>query len=130
MLELAGLYGGEERRPRGWVGRVAGSKGAVRGKGAVHLVHGRDVGRGVVGAVAGWEGVRGRRWIVSDLRCYDWWDLIMSLGGEECRRWVVELMREEGVRALPREKEGLGRLLDGRAFWEAIGSWPAEGRVG
>ena len=47
----------------------------------------------------------------------------------EYERWVVELMREEGVRALPREKEGLGRLLDGREFWEAIGSWPGEGRV-
>ena len=50
-------------------------------------------------------------------------------GGGEYERWVVELMREEGVRALPREKEALGRVLDGRDFWEAIGSWPGEGRV-
>ena len=50
-------------------------------------------------------------------------------GGGECERWVGELMREEGVRALPREKEALGRVLDGRDFWEAIGSWPGEGRV-
>lgn len=47
----------------------------------------------------------------------------------EYERWVVELMREEGVRALPREKEALGRVLDGRDFCEAIGSWLGEGRV-
>ena len=40
-----------------------------------------------------------------------------------------ELMREEGVRALPRGPEGLGRVLDGRAFWEAIGDVPVMGRV-
>lgn len=39
------------------------------------------------------------------------------------------MMREEGTRALPRE-EGLGRGLDGRGFWEAIGRWPGEGRLG
>lgn len=135
VLELAGLYGGE-RRPRDWVGRVAGCKEAVGRKGAVHLVHGDDVARAVVGVLeGGWGRVGGRRWIVSDLRVYDWWDLIMSWGregegeGREYRKWVVELMREEGVRALPREKEALGRVLDGRGFWEAIGSWPGEGRV-
>lgn len=125
VLNLAGLYGGGEegqrqRRPRDWVGRVARGKEEVRGKGALHLVHGNDVARAVVGVLGRWEAVGGRRWIVTDLRVYDWWDLIMSWGagdeGMEYQRWVVELMREEGVRALPREKEGLGRLLDGRAF--------------
>ena len=143
VLNLAGLYG-RERQPRKWVKRVVGSKADVKGKGSVHLVHGMDVARGVVGVVGRWEsgglGLGGRRWIVSDLRVYDWWDLVMSWGGGEdgdgdgdgdvYRRWVGELMREEGVRALPREKEMLGRLLDGRGFWEAIGRWPGEGRVG
>ncbi len=33
-------------------------------------------------------------------------------------KWVLELMDERGIRALPRDKteEGLGRLVDGRAF--------------
>ena len=124
--------------------RVARCKEDVRAKGALHLVHGEDVARGVVGVVllggeGGWGKVGGRRWIVCDLRVYDWWDLIMGWGGEvevegerervEYRRWVMELMREEGMRALPREKEALGRVLDGRDFWEAIGSWPGVGRV-
>ena len=134
VMDLAGLYDGETRRPREWVGRVMRSKEDVKKKGALHLVHGGDVARGIVGILllgteAG-ERVGGRRWIVTDLRVYDWWDLAMSWGSEgEYRRWVVELMREEGVRALPREKGELGRVLDGRAFWEAIGSWPGEGRV-
>ncbi len=133
MLELAGLYGGE-RRPREWVGRVMRGKEVVRGKGALHLVHGNDVARGVVGCLRRWERVGGRRWIVTDLRVYDWWDLVMSWGvgedgGEEGRRWVRELMGEEGVRGLPREKGELGRVLDGRGFWEAVGWWPGEGRV-
>ncbi|KAM0806038.1 hypothetical protein BDR22DRAFT_195877 [Usnea florida] len=136
VLNLAGLYGGD-RQPRNWVARVATSKAEVAGKAGLHLVHGRDVARAVGGVVGGWEGVRGRRWIVCDLRVYDWWDLIMSWGegdgegleGREYRRWVTELMREGDVRALPREKEALGRILDGRSFWEAIGTWPGEGRV-
>ena len=134
VLNLAGLYGGE-RDPRGWVGRVAGTKEEVKGKGAVHFVHGRDVGRAVVGVcvMEGWGGnggLGGKRWIVTDLRVYDWWDLIMGWGREEYRMWVGELMREEGVRALPRGVEAMGRVLDGRAFWRAVGGAPAEGRVG
>jgi len=123
----------------------------VGGKGGVHLVHGGDVGRGIVGCLGGMgvgtaveggkgSGVWGKRWIVTDLRVYDWWELFMLWGkyaregaggeGEGWRyeQWVVELMREEGVRALPRDKERLGRLVDGRAFWEEMGMWPEEGR--
>ena len=141
MLNLAGLYGGE-RQPRNWVRRVAGTKEEVRGKGGLHLVHGRDVARGVFLAQGGWEGVAGRRWIVCDLRVYDWWELVLSWGregremggeggGEGLRyeKWVVELMGEEGVRALPRDGERLGRRLDGRGFWTAVGGWPESGRL-
>ena len=134
VLNLAGLYGGE-RQPRNWVGRVAKTKEEVRAKGGVHLIHGGDVARGVLLACERWEGVRGRRWIVCDLRSYDWWELVLSWGGEgegegrEYEKWVVELMREEGVRALPRDVERLGRRLDGRGFWEAVGGWPESGRL-
>ena len=142
VLNLAGLYGGESRQPRGWVGRVARTKEEVRGKGGVHLIHGGDVARGIVKVWEGWEGVRGRRWIVCDLRVYDWWELILSWGREsvggkgegggeglQYEKWVLELMEEEGVRALPRDKEGLGRRLDGRGFWKAVGGWPESGRL-
>lgn len=160
VLCLAGLYGGG-RDVRSWGGRVAKRKGDVKGKGAVHLVHGGDVARGVVGCVrfalgeggaggdekgeveGGWESLAGRRWIVTDLRTYDWWDLLMSFDGEyrdggryadgdqevEYAKWVGELMVEEGVAYLPRERERLGRVLDGREFWRRLGIWPSVRRV-
>lgn len=157
VLNLAGLYGGE-RDPINWVTRVAKTKGEVKARLAVHLVHGRDVARAVVATCERFERVGGKRWIVDDLHVYDWWDLIFSWGkfarenaSEEVRRlaveksgdegalgggvlayekWVVELMEEEGVRALPREIGSLGRVLDGRGFWAKVGSAPKEGRVG
>ena len=150
VLNLAGLYGGE-RRVSGWVGRVARSKEEVRGKGALHLVHGVDVARAVVGVFRkreerGMVTMRGKRWLVTDLRVYDWWDLIQDWGAAEVdgrdgdgggkeeekleyAKWVTELMLEEGVRSLPRGPEQLGRVLDSRAFWEAIGTWPSQGRL-
>lgn len=134
-MNLAGLYGGAERQPRGWVGRVARSKEEVRGKGGLHLIHGRDVARGIVAVHRCFEGVGGKRWIVSDLRVYDWWELVLSWGrggegeGLQYEKWVLELMEEEGVRALPRDGERLGRRLDGRGFWKAVGGWPESGRL-
>ncbi|KAL9102424.1 MAG: hypothetical protein Q9163_002416 [Psora crenata] len=149
VLCLAGLYGDKDRRPRDWLGRVARQKEQVKAKGAVHFVHGRDVARAVVLCCRGFEAVAGRRWVVTDLHVYDWWDLFVLLGPSEeddgddeakklqlqlphrypYKKWVLELMQEEGVRALPREKEGLGRLMDGRAFWRAVGGTPGVGRV-
>lgn len=147
VLNLAGLYGGE-RQPRNWLPRVAKSKSDVAGKGALHLIHGRDVARAIIAAHEHFAKVGGKRWILTDLHAYDWWDLFLSWGhyargkahaslpdGESggdtlvYERWVLELMEEQGVRALPREKEGLGRLVDGREFWHAVGAWPEEGRV-
>ncbi|KAL8804784.1 MAG: hypothetical protein Q9182_002376 [Xanthomendoza sp. 2 TL-2023] len=137
ILNLAGLWGGE-RQPRNWVSRVAKSKEDVRGKGALHLVHGDDVARAVVGALRHWEGVGGKRWIVDDLRTWDWWDLILGWAGRgegedgmaEYGEWVVELMGEEGVRALPRGREVLGRCLDGRGFWKAVAMVPEKSLLG
>lgn len=150
---------------------VAKTKEQVRAKKAVHLVHGVDVARAIVGVHERFGAVgSGKRWLVTDLRVYDWWDLIGSWGEEEERegeeeggggrkgmkrvekgeegdgvvvkdeeeagaerpeyaKWVGECMREEGVRALPRGPETLGRVLDSSEFWEAIGLWPTMGRV-
>lgn len=142
ILNLAGLWGGE-RQPRNWVPRVAKTKEDVKGKGALHLVHGEDVARAVVGCLGKWESVGGERWIVNDLRSWDWWDLILgwSLGSaakagaekegiEKYGRWVVELMEEEGVTALPRGKEMLGRYLDGRDLWKAVELVPGRSLLG
>lgn len=72
-------------------------------------------------------GVGGRRWIVTDGRVYDWWEVVMVFGKERERGWVGELMRERGVRGLPREGRELGRRLDGGAFWGAVGVEGGEG---
>lgn len=142
VLNLAGLWGGE-RDPRHWVGRVAATKEAVRGKGSLHMVHGVDVARVVVALVEkgkgeGWERVgRGQRWMVTDGFVYDWWSLFAgwadSAGGEEPidqAKWVFEIMREEGVRALPRSMEALGRCYDSRELWTMLGIAPLKGGLG
>ncbi|KAL2258731.1 hypothetical protein VTK26DRAFT_7828 [Humicola hyalothermophila] len=161
VLNLAGLWGGA-RHPRNWVGRVAPSKEAARGKTSLHLVHGEDVARALVAIVAGsgggaedgearekWETAgRGQRWMVTDGWVYDWWGLMAGWSREEGgdgeggdgrsgleaevserAKWVWELMREEGVRALPRGMEALGRCYDSREFWETWGLVPVKGRV-
>ncbi|KAL8682830.1 MAG: hypothetical protein Q9186_001159 [Xanthomendoza sp. 1 TL-2023] len=144
ILHLAGLWGGE-RQPRNWISRVAKSKEEVKGKGALHLVHGDDVARAVVGCLENWENLGGQRWIVNDLRTWDWWDLILGWasyrgegkkgeggdgGMERYGQWVVELMEQEGVRALPRGREVLGRCLDGRGFWKAVAMVPVKSLLG
>ena len=137
VLNLAGLYDGAVRDPRDWLARVAKTKEQLGAKGSLHLVHGVDVARAVLALHA--KFTPGRRWIVADLHVYDWWDLALAWGEEARRRagesagpagglqferWVVELMDEQDVRALPRGVERLGRLLDSREFWETMGTQP------
>ncbi len=197
VLNLAGLYGGQ-RQLRHWLPRVARSKQDAAAKGAVHMVHGRDVSRAIIAAhlklvdeykppreapssnaeppfnylkvdhqspatltepasstdIALPKTLGGHRFPITDLHCYDWWDLFMQFGqyarqraidGETkvevlrgtkpeellYEKWVLELMDENGIKALPRDKtgEGLGRLVDGRAFWAVAGARPLEGRA-
>ena len=161
-MNLSGLYGGP-RDPRNWLTRIFKDKESVRKKGAVHLVHGQDVARAIIGAHRNWNKVKGQRWIITDLRVYDWWDLAMSWGGEalgqlealettgnggskanegdnedvtklrekgKIARWVGECMVEEGVKALPRDSETVGRRVDAREFWQTVGIWPSVSRVG
>ncbi|EGP91199.1 unnamed protein product [Zymoseptoria tritici ST99CH_1A5] len=135
VLNLAGLWGGE-RDARNWVPRVATTKEAVKGKKSVHLVHGEDVARGIVGVITReWKVSKGQRWMLTDGFVYDWWMLFARWAdvgrGEDAgrkpseqSRWVYELMREEGVRALPRSMETLGRAYDSREFWETYGLSP------
>lgn len=111
---------------------------------ALHLIHGSDVARAIVAVHTNFTS--SKRWLLTDLRVYDWWDLIQdwgagvqgrvsnTLGMKEAEKlqyekWVGELMEEEGVKALPRGAEGLGRVLDSRAFWAKMGTWPVQGRV-
>jgi hypothetical protein len=146
VLNLAGLYDHATRDPRNWLVRVAKTKDALRAKGSLHLVHGNDVARAVVAMHERFT--PRRRWIITDLRVYDWWDLAQTWAPEARRRlrekgelsvdevdamkwetWVATLMHEEGLKALPRPATDLGRALDSTAFWRELGILPTMGRV-
>ncbi|KAF8607905.1 hypothetical protein BDV93DRAFT_552715 [Ceratobasidium sp. AG-I] len=135
VLNLVGLHGipeSQEGKPRvvpNFLRRVAPSKEALRAKGSLHLVHGRDAARAVV-TVHECAGEAAGRWIVSDGLVRDWWAVALELGDEQVRGWVLQLMREHGVRVLPRAvgSAGLGRVVDGAEFWIALGGGPE--RVG
>lgn len=151
ILHLAGLWGGK-RNPANWVQRIAPNKGALAAKagfssrcrnlfisyasvplqGSLHLIHGDDVARSVLATHRNFDKLVGKRWCLTDLRVYDWWELVSSWtpsGGcdvtENAQLWVKQLMSERGIRALPRPVEELGRALDSREFWEAAGITPS-----
>jgi hypothetical protein len=48
ILNLSGLWGGT-RQPRNWVDRVAPTKDKLKAKTSLHLIHGYDVARAVIG---------------------------------------------------------------------------------
>ena len=99
------------------------------------------------------ERAAGERWLLTDGRVYDWWDLASAWGDSSALAapapgadsdsglaladapsgpqpaWVRELMAEHGVHALPRTPAALGRCLDSREFWSTFGLSPAVARV-
>jgi len=140
VLNLSGLWGGQ-RQVEHWVDRVAGTKDLLAGKKSLHMVHGEDVARGIVGVHLNFEKAKGERFMLTDLFVYDWWALILGFCGEEDGengqgkterkqiKWVGELMEEQGVRALPRSMEALGRAYDSREFWVTFGVMPVKARI-
>lgn len=118
------------------------------------MIHGIDVARAILAVHSNFSKAIGQRWLLTDGRVYDWWDLASAWGSgpsapaladinsnaasatnpdTEDRgpqaAWVQQLMRETGVRALPRSNETLGRALDSREFWETFGLTPVKGRM-
>ena len=92
---------------------------------------------------------KGQRWMLTDGFVYDWWSLLLGWAttegqkkegeGEEDKKelepseqakWVMELMEEEGVQALPRSMELMGRAYDSREFWRTWGLVPVKARIG
>ncbi|KAG6845252.1 hypothetical protein H0H87_011987 [Tephrocybe sp. NHM501043] len=137
VINLSGLWGGA-RSARNWVPRIAPNKDALRNKGSIHLIHGLDVARAVLAVHGDWEKAAGQRWILTDGRVYDWWDLASAWGSPSSgggiergpyAKWVRELMNEENVRALPRDIGYLGRALDSREFWFTFGLSPLKARL-
>ncbi|KAK3388592.1 hypothetical protein B0T20DRAFT_98534 [Sordaria brevicollis] len=95
------------------------------------------------------ESGRGQRWMLTDGFVYDWWSLLMGWAADEKEegeeegegegkevqpseqaKWVMELMEEEGVQALPRSMELMGRAYDSREFWRTWGLVPVKARIG
>lgn len=139
VLNLAGLWGGE-RQPKSWVGRVAKSKEDVKGKKTLHLIHGADVARGILAVCDQWKEAEGERWMLTDGFVYDWWSLMAGWADvkqesskeeepSDFAKWVYELMEEEGVKALPRSMEMLGRCYDSREFWRTFRLTPLKARI-
>jgi hypothetical protein len=139
VLNLAGLWGGE-RQPKNWVGRVAKTKEDVKGKKSLHLIHGADVARCILAVCDRWENAKGERWMLTDGFVYDWWSLVAGWADvkqekdddqepSEFAKWVYELMEEEGVKALPRSMETLGRCYDSREFWRTFSLAPLKARI-
>ncbi|KAJ8088240.1 hypothetical protein PM082_022312 [Marasmius tenuissimus] len=120
VLDLAALWGGG-RSMKGYIDRVLPTKEVTKNKGSIHVIHGDDVARAIVAVHLDFSKSVGQRWILSDMRIYDWWDLASAWSAENDgpqAGWVRELMKEEGIRGLPRQPEQLGRALDARDFWE------------
>lgn len=140
VLNLAGLHGGE-RDARSWVDRVAKTKDEVKNKKSLHLIHGVDVARAILAVTGNWYSSRSQRYMVTDGIVYDWWTLFAGWAegvneDEDPSRkptkqaaWVYELMTEEGVQALPRSMEQLGRCYDSRAFWSTFQLSPLKARI-
>ncbi|KZS92775.1 hypothetical protein SISNIDRAFT_412105 [Sistotremastrum niveocremeum HHB9708] len=138
ILNLCGLWGGS-RSMRNYVGKVAPTKEALKEKGSLHLIHGYDVSRAILAVHEQQDKAAGNRWLLTDGRIYDWWDLASAWGDGGLASqdpvpsgphpgWVRELMDEDGIKALPRSPEILGRALDSREFWSTFGLSPAKAR--
>ncbi|KAF8315644.1 hypothetical protein DL93DRAFT_2166602 [Clavulina sp. PMI_390] len=156
VLNLAGLWG-HSRSPRNWVVRIAPTKDALRTKGALHMIHGDDVARAIVAIHQNFS--PGQRWLLTDTRVYDWWDLAGAWGSAGASgkyqplegsqaQWVLELMKENEVGpvpmslkltsslllrkvyALPRPTQELpGKHLSSTEFWEHFGIVPWRARL-
>ena len=107
-------------------------------QGSLHLIHGLDVSRAILAVHEQFSKAGGQRWILTDGRVYDWWDLASAWGsgpaetdgpGGPHAAWVRELMQEQSVRALPRNVELLGRALDSQEFWSTFEMAPLKARL-
>lgn len=78
VLCLSGLWG-HGRSPRRYISVLAPSKEKLKALGSVHLVHGHDVASAILAMATQWEKTEAQRWILTNERVYDLWDL--------CSRW-------------------------------------------
>lgn len=62
VMDLSGLWGGD-RNAIHWIDRVAGTKAQLAGKKSLHMVHGLDVARGIIGVHKKPEKAKSERWV-------------------------------------------------------------------
>lgn len=111
-------------------------------QGSLHMIHGLDVSRAIIAIHTNFPKAVGQRWLLTDGRVYDWWDLASAWGERRPgdpdlesnvlnpqARWVRELMRENDIGALPRNVELLSRALDSMEFWETFELSPLKPRL-
>jgi hypothetical protein len=65
VLNLAGLWGGE-RMVKHWVDRVASTKEMLQTKKSLHMIHGEDVSRAIVGVHKRFKHAEGQRFVSSE----------------------------------------------------------------
>jgi len=134
ILNLAGLWG-NGRSVRNFMSRVIKDKESLRNKNALYMVAGEDVSQVCLAVHRQWKKAAGERWLVCDLRTYDWWELASRYGNNGLAekdknvfgpepQWALELMIENGIRALPRTPEELGRGYDATELWSTFGIVP------
>ena len=108
------------------------------------MIHGLDVARAILAVHENFEPAIGQRWILTDTRVYDWWDLAAAWGSKQSDMeetdernrshgphglWVLELMEEAGVRALPRTPDNFLRALNSTEFWRTFKLAPVMARL-
>lgn len=143
VLLLCGLWG-HGRSVRHFIPRLSPNKAFFRNLGSIQMIHGRDVARAVIAMQDQFEKANAKRWILTNERVYDLWDLASQFGsaGDDGKDHppvgpfpaiVEELMSEPGcpARSLPRSAEtmydmtgGRSLALDGRQFWKTFGLTP------
>lgn len=138
-LNLAGLWGGE-RKVQNFVDRIIKTKEDVKSRTSLHMIHGLDVSRAILAVIDQWDTAKGQRWMLTDGFVYDWYALLLgwadlskdgSAAEEPSKQaqWVLELMDEEQVWALPRSANTLGRCYYGREFWTTFELTPLKSRL-
>ncbi|KAF8920168.1 hypothetical protein CPB85DRAFT_1273732 [Mucidula mucida] len=117
VLCLSGLWGGP-RNARRFVLKAAASKAALEARNSLHLIHGQDVARAILAVHRKPSPGRG---------CSP--TALSSAWSPEHAGWVRELVKQHGIRALPRDTGLLRRMLDSSEFWETHGIEPEKARV-
>ncbi|OZJ05980.1 hypothetical protein BZG36_01219 [Bifiguratus adelaidae] len=134
ILHLAGLWG-NQRQPRNWIPRfpdeVKIKPKLLPGNRSLHLIHGHDVARAIVGMHQYFPiNDPNRRWIVTDNSTYHWIKLFWTWGAQTQRDIMEKLVKHDedvrkafGGRTLLEEMElGVERYkrLDASEFWNWV----------